>query len=80
VQWFRHALGFIGSDDVYVETEDNLIGSYNRDDRGDAYVDHHVFFCLTHEQAGLNHLSFEVRDVDDVFSRQTDRRALRPHP
>jgi len=68
VQWFRDTLGFICSDDVYVESEDNLIGSFNRCDRGDMYVDHHVFFCLKHEKAGLNHLSFEVHDVDDVFA------------
>jgi catechol 2,3-dioxygenase-like lactoylglutathione lyase family enzyme len=68
IQWFRDTLGFICSDDVYVENQDNLIGSFNRCDRGDEYVDHHVFFCLKHEQAGLNHFSFEVHDVDDVFA------------
>jgi Glyoxalase/Bleomycin resistance protein/Dioxygenase superfamily len=68
VQWFRHTLGFVCSDDVYVERQDNLIGSFNRCDRGDEYVDHHVFFCLKHEQAGLNHFSFEVHDIDDVFA------------
>jgi len=25
-----------------------------------------VFFCLAHEKTGLNHLSFEVSDIDDV--------------
>ncbi len=68
VQWFRDTLGFICSDDVYVESEDNLIGSFNRCDCGDEYVDHHVFFCLKHDQAGLNHLSFEVHDIDDVLA------------
>ncbi len=68
VGWFRETLGFICSDDVYVESPDNLIGSFNRCDRGDEYVDHHVFFCIKHEKAGLNHLSFEVHDVDDVFT------------
>ena len=68
VQWFRDTLGFICSDDVYVESQDNLIGSFNRCDRGDEYVDHHVFFCLRHEQAGLNHFSFEVHDIDDVLA------------
>ena len=48
------------------ESKDNLIGSFNRCDRGDTYVDHHVFFCLDHEKTGLNHLSFEVQDIDDV--------------
>jgi hypothetical protein len=67
VQWFRDTLGLVCSDDVYAGSKDNIIGSFNRLDRGEDYVDHHVFFCLLHETAGLNHLSFEVEDVDDVF-------------
>ncbi len=66
VRWFRETLGFICSDDVYAGEKENLIGSFNRCDRGDAYVDHHVFFCLNHPKTGLNHLSFEVVDIDDV--------------
>src|ERR1700755_1347395 len=34
VGWFRETLGMICSDDVYVESKDNLIGSFNRCDRG----------------------------------------------
>ena len=67
VQWFRNTLGLICSDDVYAGSKDNIIGSFNRCDRGEEYVDHHAFFCLQHEKAGLNHLSYEVLDVDDVF-------------
>lgn len=67
VTWFRETLGFICSDDVYAGEKDNLIGSFNRCDRGDIYVDHHVFFGLHNPTAGLNHLSFEVQDIDDVF-------------
>jgi catechol 2,3-dioxygenase-like lactoylglutathione lyase family enzyme len=64
--WFREYLGFVCSDDVYAGEKDHLIGSFNRCDRGDTYVDHHVFFCLRHPNVGLNHLSFEVQDIDDV--------------
>ena len=67
-KWFRDTLGFICSDDVYAGSKDNIIGSFNRCDRGSAYVDHHVFFCVKNERAGLNHLSFEVADIDDVFT------------
>jgi catechol 2,3-dioxygenase-like lactoylglutathione lyase family enzyme len=67
VQWFRDTLGFIGSDDIYAGAKDNLIGSFNRCDRGEQYVDHHVFFCVMNERAGMNHVSFEVPDVDAVF-------------
>jgi catechol 2,3-dioxygenase-like lactoylglutathione lyase family enzyme len=66
-QWFRDTLGFIASDDVYAGDKDNLIGSFNRCDRGDEYVDHHTLFCVRNERAGLNHMSFEVPDVDAVF-------------
>jgi len=67
VQWFRETLGFICSDDVYAGDKDNIIGSFNRCDRGDEYVDHHTLFCVQNERAGLNHMSFEIPDVDAVF-------------
>ena len=67
VQWFRETLGFIGSDDVYVGEKDHIIGSFNRCDCGDEYVDHHTLFCVNNERAGLNHMSFEVPDVDAVL-------------
>jgi catechol 2,3-dioxygenase-like lactoylglutathione lyase family enzyme len=67
VQWFRDTLGFICSDDVYVGDQENIIGSFNRCDCGDEYVDHHTLFCVMNERAGLNHMSFEVPDVDAVF-------------
>jgi catechol 2,3-dioxygenase-like lactoylglutathione lyase family enzyme len=67
VAWFRETLGFIGSDDVYEGSEENLIGSFNRFNRGATYVDHHALFCIRNTRAGLNHLSFEVQDIDDVF-------------
>jgi len=66
-QWFRDTLGFICSDDVYAGEKDHLIGSFNRCDCGDEYVDHHTLFCVHNERAGLNHMSFEVPDVDAVF-------------
>jgi catechol 2,3-dioxygenase-like lactoylglutathione lyase family enzyme len=68
VGWFRDTLGLIPSDDLYAGSKDNMIGAFSRCDRGAEYVDHHAFFCLMHERAGLNHLSFEVQDMDDVFA------------
>ncbi len=68
VNWFRDTLGFVCSDDVYAGDKNNIIGSFNRCDQGETFVDHHVFFCMNNEKAGLNHLSFEVHDVDDVFT------------
>ncbi len=31
------------------------------------YVDHHAFFCIRGDKNGLNHLSFEAADIDDVM-------------
>ena len=67
LKWYRETLGFLVSDDVYDGDKSNVIGSFNRLDRGDDYVDHHVFFCIAGPKTGLNHVSFEVRDVDDVM-------------
>jgi len=67
VRWFRETLGLIRSDDVYAGSQDNVIGQFSRLDNGDEYVDHHAFFCMRNERTGLNHFSFELQDIDDVF-------------
>jgi catechol 2,3-dioxygenase-like lactoylglutathione lyase family enzyme len=67
VRWFRETLGLVCSDDVYAGSKDNIIGQFSRVDAGDEYVDHHAFFCMKNERTGLNHFSFEVQDIDDVF-------------
>jgi hypothetical protein len=60
-------LGFRCSDEVYADKKDNVVGSFNRLDRGEDYVDHHVFFCIRSDKAGLNHLSYEAADMDDIM-------------
>jgi len=67
VRWFRETLGLVQSDDVYAGEKDNIIGQFSRLDNGDDFVDHHAFFCMRNQRAGLNHLSYEVQDIDDVF-------------
>ena len=65
-RWFRETLGLVSSDDVYAGTRDNVIATFNRCDRGETFVDHHVFLCLAGPKAGLNHASYEVQSIDDV--------------
>jgi catechol 2,3-dioxygenase-like lactoylglutathione lyase family enzyme len=65
--WFREILGLTRSDDVYAGERDNVIGAFSRLDRGATYVDHHTLFCVRNDRAGLNHLSYEVPDIDAVF-------------
>ena len=65
--WYRENLGLLCSDDVYRGEETNIISSFNRVDRGEEFVDHHALNVILGERAGLNHLSFEVHDFDDVL-------------
>jgi len=67
IKWYREMFGFIPSDEVYVGEKTNIIASFNRCDRGETYVDHHVFLCIEGPNTGLNHLSFEVQSFDDVM-------------
>ncbi len=65
--WYRDTVGLVKSDEVYRDKPEQLVGSFNRCDRGEAFVDHHVFFCIGGDKSGLNHFSYEVRDVNDVM-------------
>jgi catechol 2,3-dioxygenase-like lactoylglutathione lyase family enzyme len=65
--WYRETLGFLCSDDVWAGEPSNVVSSFNRCDCGDAFVDHHAFFTMKGPKAGLNHFSYEVRDIDDVM-------------
>ncbi|HTZ78531.1 MAG TPA: VOC family protein [Stellaceae bacterium] len=67
IGWYREMFGLVCSDDVYAGTKDNVIASFNRCDRGETFVDHHVFLCISGPKTGLNHISFEVQSIDDVM-------------
>ena len=65
--WMHRHLGIVRSDDVHAEDDpQSLVASFNRIDDGEAYVDHHVVMFGRVRTAGLNHISFEVQDLDDL--------------
>jgi catechol 2,3-dioxygenase-like lactoylglutathione lyase family enzyme len=66
-RWYRETLGLVPSDDVYAGPKENVIATFNRCDRGETYVDHHVFLSLAGPKSGLNHVSYEVQSVDDLL-------------
>ncbi len=76
IAWVRETLGLVCSDDVYEGEKDNIILSFNRVDRGEVYVDHHVFLYIDGPTAGLNHMAFEVQDIDDVIMGHEHMRKL----
>ena len=44
-----------------------MIATSNRCDRGEEFVDHHTFVCIESDKVGLNHVWFEVQNIDDVM-------------
>ena len=74
--WYRQQLGLLSSDEVYAGSRDHIIGSFNRVDRGEEYVDHHSMFFSAAPGSGLHHISFEVPDVDAVFRDHEYLRSL----
>lgn len=65
--WFRQNFGLLCTDEFYVGDRSNVVGSFNRVDRGTMPVDHHVLNCYHSATPGLQHLSYEVQDIDDLF-------------
>lgn len=67
IDWAHHHLGVVKSDDVHAEDDPKeLIGSFNRVNDGEVFVDHHVMLFMRHASPGLNHVAFEVHDFDDL--------------
>jgi catechol 2,3-dioxygenase-like lactoylglutathione lyase family enzyme len=67
VAWVGRHLGLRVSE--YVHAEDDpamLLATFVRADRGADYVDHHTMMFGRHHKAGLNHISYEVQDIDDL--------------
>lgn len=65
--WYKQRFGFLSSDEVYVGDPENVITSFMRCDRGDAYTDHHTLLCIGTGQAEFDHAAFEVEDMDAVM-------------
>jgi catechol 2,3-dioxygenase-like lactoylglutathione lyase family enzyme len=71
--WYHQHLGIIVSERLKPGGEGGpLIGIFSRCDRGGKPADHHSLFFLPAEvqskgHPGLNHVSYEMVDIDDVF-------------
>lgn len=74
IEWFRSHIKLLPTDELYINTPDNLMGQFLRVDAGDQPVDHHVIFLLRAPTAGMHHASFEMEGVDDLFSGEDQLR------
>jgi catechol 2,3-dioxygenase-like lactoylglutathione lyase family enzyme len=68
IAWYRANLRLLPTDELYIDTPDNLLGQFLRVDAGEQPVDHHVLFLLRGPKRGHAPRSFEMESVDDLFS------------
>jgi catechol 2,3-dioxygenase-like lactoylglutathione lyase family enzyme len=64
-RWYMDALGFIPSD-VMCLPDGTPVGAFMRLDRGDQPTDHHTLFVATGLESKVDHVAFEVVDLDAV--------------
>ncbi len=66
---FYHShFGFVNSDEVYLGDRQQVLAAFMRCDRGSDYVDHHTLLAVGAGMVELNHVSFEVQDLDDLMT------------
>ncbi|MEK9679546.1 MAG: VOC family protein [Rhodospirillaceae bacterium] len=69
VDWAHRHLGFKPTEMVHAEDdEDDVLACFIHADRGSDYTDHHTMMFGKHTKNGLNHVSFEVQDLDDLWA------------
>jgi catechol 2,3-dioxygenase-like lactoylglutathione lyase family enzyme len=66
--FYHSRLGFLNSDEIYLGERQQVIAAFMRLDRGEDWVDHHAFLAIGTGQVALNHVSFEVQDLDDLMT------------
>jgi catechol 2,3-dioxygenase-like lactoylglutathione lyase family enzyme len=66
--FYRTHFGFRNSDEIFLGERDKVLAAFMRLDRGDDYVDHHAFLAVGAGRVELNHVSFEVQDLDDLMT------------
>ncbi len=66
--FYRDHFGFRNSDEVYLGERSSVLAAFMRLDRGEEYVDHHAFLAIGAGRVELNHVSFEVQDMDDLMA------------
>ena len=64
-RWYMDTLGFIPSD-VMCLPDGTPVGSFMRLDRGDEPTDHHTLFVAMGLESKVDHVAFEVVDLDAV--------------
>jgi len=67
--WYKARFGLLASDEIFIGDPSRVIAAFLRCDRGATYTDHHTLVLIAPPDGatGLDHVSFEVEDIDDVM-------------
>jgi catechol 2,3-dioxygenase-like lactoylglutathione lyase family enzyme len=66
IAWYTDTLGMKSSEMIHSGNEAEILASFMHLDCGDAWTDHHTIAIVSAAKPGLDHVSFECRDFDDV--------------
>ncbi|WP_233890156.1 VOC family protein [Paraburkholderia flagellata] len=66
ISWYRETLGMKTSELIYQGDEKNVVAAFMHLETGAAWTDHHTLAIVGGKAVGLDHASFECRDIDDV--------------
>jgi catechol 2,3-dioxygenase-like lactoylglutathione lyase family enzyme len=73
--FYHRRFGFRNSDEIYLGARDTVVAAFMRLDRGAEFVDHHSFLAVGAGRVELNHVSYEVADLDDLMAGHEHLRA-----
>jgi catechol 2,3-dioxygenase-like lactoylglutathione lyase family enzyme len=66
--FYHERFGLRNSDEIYLGDREKVLAAFMRLDRDEDYVDHHAFLAVGAGRVELNHVSFEVQDMDDLMA------------
>jgi catechol 2,3-dioxygenase-like lactoylglutathione lyase family enzyme len=64
VEWYTRTLGLLLSDGVHMAEGGKTLAAFYRLNRGDEWVDHHSIAMFAGATPGIQHISFEVQDIE----------------
>lgn len=66
--WYKQRFGLLTSDEIFIGSEEHVLGAFMRCDRGDLPADHHTLFMVGTGTPKFNHAAFEVVDYDHLMA------------
>ncbi len=66
IAWYCENLGMKPSELIHKDSESDVLASFIHLDKGTVWTDHHTLAIVGAAAPGIDHISFECRDFDDI--------------